>query len=110
MAGFFKARDERWVPVARSVTPRTDDEVRQLLRLLPRYRVLLHNDDHNTMDHVVLALLRTVPGLSVEDAVRIMMEAHVTGVAQVIVCLKEQAEHYREGLERYGMTSTIEPA
>ncbi|MGH2515533.1 MAG: ATP-dependent Clp protease adaptor ClpS, partial [Ktedonobacterales bacterium] len=109
MAGIF-GRNAARVPVSRSAAPRTDDEVLQLLRLLPRYRVLLFNDDHNSMDRVVLALVRTITGMDVERAMRVMLEAHTTGCAQVIVCLKEQAEHYREMLEQYGLTSTIEPA
>lgn len=109
MAGLF-GRGAGRVPASRGAAPRTDEDVKQLLRLLPRYRVLLHNDDHNSMDRVVLALVRTITGMGVEQAVRIMLEAHTTGCAQVIVCLKELAEHYRESLERYGLTSTIEPA
>jgi ATP-dependent Clp protease adaptor protein ClpS len=91
------------------VLPRTDEEVRELLKSLPRYRVMLHNDDHNDMDFVVVALVRTVSALSVEDAAQIMLQARLNGSAQVIVCLKELAEHYRERLERYGLTCTIEP-
>lgn len=109
MARFFGRGDEH-VPASRGVVPRTDDEVRLLLRLLPRYRVLLHDDDENSMDRVVLALVRTIAGMDVEQAVRVMLEAHTTGCAQVIICLKELAEHYREALESYGLTSTIEPA
>lgn len=109
MARFF-GRGAEHVPAARGAAPRTEDEVRQILRLLPRYRVLLYNDDHNAMDDVVLALVRTIAGMEMEQAVRIMLEAHTTGCAQVIICLKELAEHYREGLESYGLTSTIEPA
>ena len=109
MARFF-GRGAGHVPAARGAAPRTEDEVRQILRLLPRYRVLLFNDDHNAMDDVVLALVRTIAGMEMEQAVRIMLEAHTTGCAQVIICLKELAEHYREGLESYGLTSTIEPA
>ena len=90
--------------------PRTEEDVRSALRQLPRYRVLLHNDDVNSMDHVVSALLRVVPRLTVEDAVRVMLDAHLSGIAEVIVCPKEVAEFYRDGLERHGLTSTIEPA
>jgi ATP-dependent Clp protease adaptor protein ClpS len=61
------------------------------------------------MDHVVRALRRVVPGLSRVEALRIMFEAHTTGVAVVIVCPKEPAEHYRDGLRSFGLTSTIEP-
>ena len=76
--------------------------------LLPPYRVILHNDDVNTMDHVVRALRAAVPRLSEPEAVRIMLEAHHTGRAVVIVCPLEEAELYRERLESYGLTSTIE--
>jgi ATP-dependent Clp protease adapter protein ClpS len=103
---------ESSVPQARSAQPvtlpRTEEEVRELLLSLPRYRVLLYNDDHNDMEYVVLALLRTVAPLSEDEAIRIMLQAHLFGIAQVIVCLKEPAEHYREGLEQRGLTSTIE--
>lgn len=87
----------------------TSQDVEQLLRLLPRYRVLLHNDDVNSMDFVVHALLRTVQRLSVDEAIKIMLEAHLQGKASVVVCPKETAEFYRAGLESYGLTSTIEP-
>lgn len=75
----------------------------------PRFRLLLHNDDVNTMDHVVVTLARVVPGLTVEQAARVMMEAHTTGVALVLVCVLERAELYRDGLVSGGLTATIEP-
>lgn len=78
-------------------------------QILPPWRVMLHNDDVNDMDHVVEALVRSVPSLSVDRAVEIMLEAHLHGVAQVTICPKEHAELYRERLEQYGLTSTIEP-
>ena len=81
-----------------------------LKRLLPPYRVVLHNDDHNSMDHVVLSLMRCVPSLTVEDAAEIMLQAHNHGHATVIECRKEAAEHYRDSLESCGLTATIEPA
>ena len=87
----------------------TRQEIEQRLRLLPRYRVLLHNDDVNSMDFVVHALLQTVQRLTVDEAVKIMLEAHLHGMAQVVICPKETAEFYRAGLESYGLTSTIEP-
>ena len=85
-----------------------DEEV--LTRLLPPYRVILHNDDHNSMDHVIRSLVRCVPSLDEEDAVAIMLQAHLSGQATVIECPKEAAEHYRDGLESCGLTATIEPA
>ncbi|MEM1240286.1 MAG: ATP-dependent Clp protease adapter ClpS [Cyanobacteria bacterium P01_H01_bin.26] len=75
----------------------------------PRYRVLLHNDDFNSMEYVVDALVKTVPSLSVPQAVDIMMQAHNAGVGLVIVCELEHAEFYSEMLKSKGLTSTIEP-
>jgi ATP-dependent Clp protease adaptor protein ClpS len=86
-----------------------DTSVLERLRMLPRYRVLLHNDDVNDMDHVVRALLLTIPSLSVDDAVRVMYEAHSAGVAVVVTCPHETAEYYALRLTRLGLTSTIEP-
>lgn len=90
--------------------PRIDIDEESLTRLVPKYHVILHNDDHNSMDHVVRSLLRSVQSLSAEDAVRIMFEAHENGQATVITCPKEAAEHYRDRLESCGLTATIEPA
>lgn len=75
----------------------------------PGYRVLLHNDDYNTMEYVVQVLMEVV-GLSEPQAVSVMMEAHTNGIALVTVCALEHAEFYCEGLRRKGLTSTIEPA
>lgn len=86
----------------------TDLDVERLQNLLPPWRVILHNDDHNSMDHVVRSLRKCVPSLSQEDAEAVMLEAHHEGKAVVIECPKETAEHYRTGLESCGLTATIE--
>lgn len=78
-------------------------------KLAPLYRVLLHNDDFNSMEHVVQVLMRTVPSITQPQAVSIMMEAHTNGVALVITCAQEHAEFYCETLKQHGLTSTIEP-
>ncbi len=79
-------------------------------KLAPNYRVLLHNDDFNSMEHVVEVLITTIPNMSQPQAINIMMEAHQYGMALVIVCNQEHAEHYSEVLKSHGLTSTIEPA
>lgn len=90
--------------------PETDLDEEALLALIPPYRVILHNDDHNTMDHVVESLVRCVPSLTVDAAAAIMFEAHGEGKATVIECPREAAEHYSGALESCGLTATIEPA
>ena len=78
-------------------------------KLAPRYRVLLHNDDYNSMEHVVQVLMKTVPSVTQPQAVSIMMEAHNSGMALVITCAQEHAEFYCETLKTHGLISTIEP-
>ncbi|HBR00889.1 MULTISPECIES: ATP-dependent Clp protease adapter ClpS [unclassified Roseofilum] len=78
-------------------------------KIAPRYRVLLHNDEFNTMEYVVETLLKTVSSLTQPQAVSIMMEAHNSGLALVIACAQEHAEFYCETLNNHGLTSTIEP-
>ena len=75
----------------------------------PRYRVLLHNDDFNSMEYVVQTLIQTVAGLTQPQAVDIMMETHTNGIGLVITCALEHAEFYCETLKNHGLTSTIEP-
>jgi ATP-dependent Clp protease adaptor protein ClpS len=81
-----------------------------LKRLIPPYRVVLHNDDHNSMDYVVRAIQQCVPSVTSERAAEIMLQAHNHGHADVIVCPKETAEHYQHRLLSCGLTATIEPA
>lgn len=92
-------------------TPGTETPTRTLeetLRAaLPPATVVLHNDDVNSMDHVVLALLDSVPELDPQRAVEIMLTAHEHGEADVITCPLERAELYRDRLERRGLTATI---
>ena len=90
-------------------TPTLPDTDRRT-HVLPPYKVLLHNDDHNSMDHVVRSLVRSIPGLGRAAAIRIMLEAHLSGVALVTTCPLELAELYRERLESCGLTATIERA
>ena len=90
--------------------PVRDPDVRErsLSETLPPYRVVLHNDDVNEMGHVVRALLDSVPELDTERAMAIMIEAHLNGRAEVIACPRERAELYRDRLETFGLTATIE--
>jgi len=97
-------------PGRTATVPREREEERTKSRALEPYKVVLHNDDVNSMDHVVRSLLRCVPGLSIKKAVDIMLEAHNSGRAVVLVCPLELAELVRERLESCGLTATIEQA
>ena len=70
---------------------------------------MLHNDNYNRREYVVKILLKTVEGMTVDDAVNVMQEAHETGVALVVACAQETAETYVESLRLNGLISTMEP-
>lgn len=88
---------------------RPEEITRQRTLLLPPYKVVLFDDDYNEMEYVVSALLHAVNNLSTQEAEHIMLTAHLTGSAVVIICPKEIAEYYQERLLSYGLTATIEP-
>jgi len=98
--------------VSADVQTRPDQATGQKTRqeLCPPWKVILHDDDVNTMDHVIRALTQSVSGLPGERAVRIMLEAHLRGKAIVTVCPLETAEYYRDRLCSFTLTSTIEQA
>lgn len=96
--------------VARPVLQVSPEELTRLrARLLPPYKVILFNDDYNEMDYVVAVLLHLINHLTQSEALEIMLTAHLTGSAVVVVCPKERAEYYQERLLGYGLTATIEP-
>ena len=74
------------------------------------WHVVLWNDDHNSMDHVIAALIKVLDGVDLQSAVQLMMVAHSQGSAYVATAPREQAELYREGLEKFGLTATLERA
>ncbi|MGD9692578.1 MAG: ATP-dependent Clp protease adaptor ClpS [Phycisphaerales bacterium] len=76
---------------------------------LPPFRVLLHNDEVNDLEHVVRSITELTP-LKKEEAVTRTLEAHKTGVALLLVTHRERAELYREQFGTKNLAVTIEPA
>ena len=85
------------------------EKTRRKMSTEPPYKVILHNDDHTPMEHVVKALRKVIPRMNLRRAVSIMLEAHTKGKAVVTKCHKELAELYQEGLKTEGLIATIEP-
>ena len=88
---------------------RPEELVRRRAQLLPPYKVIIFDDDVNDMMYVIFALMNAVNNLSMREAERIMLTAHLTGSAVVTICPKEVAEYYQERLLGYHLTATIEP-
>jgi ATP-dependent Clp protease adaptor protein ClpS len=70
-------------------------------------QVVLFNDDHNTMEHVVECLMR-VFGHPTELAGKIMLEAHERGRAVAEVEGRTEAAKHRDQLVSFGLTATVE--
>ncbi|MCK4660629.1 MAG: ATP-dependent Clp protease adaptor ClpS [Phycisphaerae bacterium] len=75
---------------------------------LPQYKVLLHNDDVNTFDHVARSVFMLMP-LQQEEAIQKTIEAHEAGVSLLLVTHLERAELYQEQFASLSLTVTIEP-
>ena len=73
------------------VLPDTDTDTESKTRRQPPYAVILHNDDLNGMDFVIM-VLRKVFGYTVEKCFELMLEAHEKGRAAVWVGAMEVAE------------------
>ena len=78
-------------------------------KMLPPWKVLLHNDDKNEVPFVVGTIVELTP-LNEQDAKLRTLEAHETGVALLLTTHKERAELYKDQFESKGLTVTIEPA
>ena len=75
---------------------------------LPKWKVLLHNDDKNDIVFVVNTLIELTP-LNQHDAKNRTLEAHKSGVALILITHKERAELYQDQFQTKGLTVTIEP-
>ncbi|CAL1392801.1 unnamed protein product [Linum trigynum] len=99
-------------PVIEKTTPGRDSEfdLRKSRKMSPPYRVMLHNDNFNKREYVVQVLMKVIPGMTVDNAVNIMQEAHINGLAVVIICAQADAEDHCTQLRGNGLLSSIEPA
>jgi ATP-dependent Clp protease adaptor protein ClpS len=77
-------------------------------KLLPQWKVLLHNDDVNAYEDVVKVIRQLTP-LTKEEALERTREADKTGVALLLTTHQERAELYVEQFASCGLTATAEP-
>ncbi|PON86483.1 Ribosomal protein [Trema orientale] len=99
-------------PTIERTTPSRDSEFerRRSRKISPPYRVLLHNDNYNKREYVVQVLMKVIPGMTLDNAVNIMQEAHYNGMSVVIICAQADAEEHCMQLRGNGLLSSIEPA
>lgn len=95
-------------PAPSSTAPSPQTERSPQARELPQFRVLLHNDDHTPMDHVVRSIVTLTP-LPRSRAHIVMLMAHTRGVALLLITHRERAELYQQQFRSKGLTVSIEP-
>jgi len=74
-----------------TVIPRPKQREKRETRLAPPYNVVLLNDDHHSMEFVVMVLSK-VFGYQLEKCVQLMLTAHTSGRAIIWSGSKEVAE------------------
>ncbi|XP_031104516.1 ATP-dependent Clp protease adapter protein CLPS1, chloroplastic-like [Ipomoea triloba] len=99
-------------PVIEKATPgrQSEFDLRKSRKTSPPYRVMLHNDNFNKREYVVQVLMKVIPGMTLDNAVNIMQEAHHNGLSVVIICAQVDAEDHCTQLRGNGLLSSIEPA
>ncbi|KAK2375893.1 ATP-dependent Clp protease adapter protein CLPS1, chloroplastic [Trifolium repens] len=99
-------------PVIEKATPGRESEfdLKKSRKTAPPYRVILHNDNYNKREYVVQVLMKVIPGMTLDNAVNIMQEAHHNGMSVVIICAQADAEDHCMQLRGNGLLSSIEPA
>ncbi|XP_023897022.1 ATP-dependent Clp protease adapter protein CLPS1, chloroplastic isoform X3 [Quercus suber] len=99
-------------PIIEKTTPGRESEfdLRKSRKTAPPYRVILHNDNYNKREYVVQVLMKVIPGMTLDNAVNIMQEAHYNGLSVVIICAQADAEDHCMQLRGNGLLSLIEPA
>ena len=77
-------------------------------KMLPPYKVILHNDDKNDMEHVIESIVMLTT-LGKNLALDRTLDAHKGGCALRHATHRERAELYAEQFQSRGLTVTIEP-
>jgi ATP-dependent Clp protease adaptor protein ClpS len=86
----------------------TETSIEERVKHLPPFKVVLHNDDVNTFEHVIVSILKITP-LKAPEAIERTIEAHETGQAVLLITNQERAELYVEQFASLSLTVTCEP-
>ena len=84
------------------------DELEQIWEMpTPSWKVLVHDDDVNTMDYVVAVFMKHFK-LQAEDAMRHMMEVHLEGKSALAAGERDAMLAHKVAMNDYGLQATVE--
>lgn len=93
---------------AEADTQRKPLPVRKPHKPLPRWRIVLHNDEVNYIEDVVEAIVTLTP-LKTTEAQLKTQRAHKNGAAALLTTHRERAELYVQQFASHRLTVTAEP-
>ena len=76
---------------------------------LPPWKVLLHNDEVNAFEDVILAILEITP-LNPSRAIQVTYDAHRRGMSLILTTHRERAELFVEQFRSKKIKASAEPA
>ncbi|MEB3306327.1 MAG: ATP-dependent Clp protease adapter ClpS [Cyanobacteriota bacterium] len=85
-------------------TPERQVRPSKQLKPYPRVRVIVLDDDINTFEHVVKVLVRYIPGMNPDQALKLAHQIDGEGAAVVWSGPQEQGELYHQQLGAEGLT------
>eukprot|EP00288_Rhodomonas_lens_P014727 CAMPEP_0177717364 /NCGR_PEP_ID=MMETSP0484_2-20121128/15004_1 /TAXON_ID=354590 /ORGANISM="Rhodomonas lens, Strain RHODO" /LENGTH=166 /DNA_ID=CAMNT_0019229457 /DNA_START=16 /DNA_END=516 /DNA_ORIENTATION=- len=93
---------------AKTATPKLAPKKKTQDDETPMYKVILIGDTEYEQAHVVTQITKVIPSVQKEEAVRIYVEAQMTGSSVIIVVTEEHAEHYVQQLKRQQIYAKME--
>jgi ATP-dependent Clp protease adaptor protein ClpS len=109
-----------WVPTAATAplpsiapaptkTPQRVGEPRVTVRWEPPFKVIVHNNDHNTYEEVIAILMKAVPNMTLAEAVEHAVTVDTTGSAVPFRGSFDAANEVATTIRKIGIKVTVEP-
>lgn len=77
-------------------------------KTLPKYKVILLNDDVHSFEHVIKALCDVFPEMTTKDAVEVATTVHEAGKCILVTTHLELAETYEVWLKKSDLIVELE--
>lgn len=97
------------LPATPTRTPEKVGEPRITVRWDPPFKVIVHNNDHNTYDEVIAILMKAVPTMTLAEAVEHTYTIDTTGSAVPFRGAFDEATQVATTIRTIGIKVNVEP-
>lgn len=87
--------------------PDEQEQTTPIVRKLPPWLLVLHNDDVNSFDEVIKTVYHLTP-LDIDQAMEKTFEAHIEGQSVLLSTHRERGELYVRQFAGQGLTTSLE--